>query len=200
MKKIVCILVSLFGAACSLSAQDLLVDDSMTAVILMSQERAANLQSLCDGFEESEVPEVDAYGEAVKSAAVSAIANSVKLRDLYQLSVGTEVNNGVRDVTLSKPTLEDWASLSVSVAAEAASIKAATDLAQPAANAAKSLSEEAASVKNPMKAAKAAKRAKVAAAGVTFGSSATAILLEESAAQAKAVAGIIESIKSANNL
>lgn len=204
MKKIVCVLVSLFGAACSLCAQvdavAIAIDNSVALEIQKSQERAANLQSLCDGYEESGVPEIDDYGKAVKAAAGLAIVNSEKLGSLYKLSVDTAAHNGVRDVQLDRPTLNDWVSLSTSVAAESVSIKEATDKAQQAANAAKAQADEAAGVKNPMKAAKAAKRAKIASACVTFGSSATAILLEESAAQAKAVAGIIESIKSANNL
>ena len=51
-----------------------------------------------------------------------------------------------------------------------------------------------------MKAAKAAKGAKAASAILEFGNSATPILLEESAAQAKAVQEIIKTLKSGGNL
>lgn len=51
-----------------------------------------------------------------------------------------------------------------------------------------------------MKAAKAAKTAKAATAVVEFGNTATPILVEESAAQVKAVNTIIETLKSGKNL
>ena len=54
--------------------------------------------------------------------------------------------------------------------------------------------------KNPMKATKAAKTAKAATAVVEFGNTATQILVEESAAQVKAVNTIIETLKSGKNL
>ena len=51
-----------------------------------------------------------------------------------------------------------------------------------------------------MKAVKLAKAAKAAAAVIEFGNAATPILLEESAAQVKAVQQIIETLKSGGNL
>ena len=51
-----------------------------------------------------------------------------------------------------------------------------------------------------MKLAKAAKTAKAASAVVEFGNAATPILLEESAAQAKAIGEIINTLKSGGNL
>lgn len=80
------------------------------------------------------------------------------------------------------------------------SIKAATDKVQAAADEAKKMTEEASKQKNPMKAAKAAKTAKAATAVVEFGNTATPILVEESAAQVKAVNTIIETLKSGKNL
>ncbi|MGN1219481.1 MAG: hypothetical protein ACI4TU_00900, partial [Candidatus Cryptobacteroides sp.] len=108
--------------------------------------------------------------------------------------------DGVTDVTVTKPTLDEWVTFAATVAGEAASIKEATDKVQAAGNEAKTMSENAAKEKNPMKAGKAAKQAKAAAAVVSFGNEATPILLEESAAQAKAVKEIIDTLKSGKNL
>ena len=80
------------------------------------------------------------------------------------------------------------------------SVKKAVDQAQGAAAEVKSMSEAASKEKNPMKAAKAAKGAKAATAVLEFGNEATPVLLEESAAQAKAVQQIIQTLKSGGNL
>lgn len=80
------------------------------------------------------------------------------------------------------------------------SVKNAVDKAQSVAPEVKSIVESAGQEKNPLKAAKAAKGAKAASAILDFGNSATPILLEESAAQAKAVQEIIKTLKSGGNL
>ena len=76
----------------------------------------------------------------------------------------------------------------------------AVDKAQNAGAEAKSIAEKASSEKNPMKVAKAAKTAKAAAAVMEFGNMATPILMEESAAQVKAIDEIIKTLKSGQNL
>ena len=194
MKKYVLILVSLFMMVCSANAQ--IKDD-----IQKSKERAAKLQVLCDDYKTSgnANANVDGYGDAVKNAAILAIANSVQLENMYKRQIG-ETQDGVTDVTITKPTLDEWVTFATTVAGEAASIKAATDKVQAAANEAKKMAEEASKQKNPMKAAKSVKAAKAAAVVVEFGNTATPILVEESAAQAKAVKEIIETLKSGKNL
>lgn len=192
MKKYVLILVSLFMMVCSANAQ--IKDD-----IQKSKERAAKLQVLCDDYKTSGNANVDGYGDAVKNAAILAIANSVQLENMYKRQIG-ETQDGVTDVTITKPTLDEWVTFATTVAGEAASIKAATDKVQAAANEAKKMAEEASKQKNPMKAAKSVKAAKAAAVVVEIGNTATPILVEESAAQAKAVKEIIETLKSGKNL
>lgn len=192
MKKYVLMLMSLFMMVCSANAQ--IKDD-----IQKSKERAAKLQALCNDYKTSGSANVDGYGDAVKNAAVLAIANSVQLENMYKREIG-ETQDGVTDVTITKPTLDEWVTFAATVAGEAASIKAATDKVQAAADEAKKMIEEASKQKNPMKAAKAAKTAKAATAVVEFGNTATLILVEESAAQVKAVNTIIETLKSGKNL
>ena len=118
---------------------------------------------------------------------------------MYKRQIG-ETQDGVTDVTITKPTLEEWITFATTVAGEGASIKAAVDKAKDAGEAAKNMAQGATSEKNPMKAAKAAKTAKAAAAVIEFGNAATPILVEESAAQVKAVQEIIETLKSGKNL
>ncbi len=192
MKKNILVLVSLFMMVCSANAQ--IKDD-----IQKSNERAAKLQALCNDYKVSGNANVDGYGNAVKSAAIFAIANSAQLEDMYTRQIG-ETKDGVTDVTITKPTLEEWVAFSTTVAGEAASIKVATDKAQAVADEVKKMTEESTKQKNPMKAAKSAKAAKAASAVVAFGNAATPILVEESAAQAKAVKEIIETLKSGKNL
>lgn len=131
---------------------------------------------------------------ALKEAADYAILNSKTLENFYKRQIG-ETKDGVTDVTVEKPTLEQWVELLTGV-----KVKEATDQATTAAEAAKGLAEKASQEKNPMKAAKSAKAAKAATAIIDFGSSATAILVEETAAQVNAVKQIIETLKSGKNL
>lgn len=167
--------------------------------IQKSKERATKLQALCNDYKESGNANVDGFGDAVKKAAILAINNSTQLENMYKRQIG-ETKDGVTDVTITKPALDEWVTLAGTIAGEALSIKEATDKLEAATNEAKNMTEEASNQKNPMKAAKAVKKAKAAAAVVEFGNSATAILIEESAAQAKAIKEIIETLKSGKNL
>lgn len=192
MKKNVLMIVSLFVVLFSANAQ---VKDE----IQKSKERAAKLQVLCDDYTPSGNPKVDGFGDAMKDAAVLAISNSVQLESMYKREIG-ETQDGVTDITITKPTLDEWVSLATTIAGETVSIKNATDMAKAVTEEVKTMTEEASKEKNPLKAAKAVKAAKAATAVVEFGNAATPILLEESAAQAKAVQEIIETLKSGKNL
>lgn len=167
--------------------------------IQKSQERAAKLQKLCDGYKTCGNAGVDGYGDEMKKAAAFAILNSAQLEKMYKRQIG-ETKDGVTEVTIIKPTLDEWATLAKTIAGEAASVKAAVDKAKGAGEEAQKLATEASGSKNPMKAAKAAKTAKAAAAVMEFGNAATPILMEETAAQAKAVNNIINTLKSGKNL
>ena len=125
--------MSLFMMVCSANAQ--IKDD-----IQKSKERAAKLQALCNDYKTSGSANVDGYGDAVKNAAVLAIANSVQLENMYKREIG-ETQDGVTDVTITKPTLDEWVTFAATVAGEAASIKAATDKVQAAADEAKKMIE-----------------------------------------------------------
>ena len=172
---------------------------SMKEQVTKSVERAEKLQKLCEGYKACGNAGIDGYGNSIKEAAIFAIANSEQLENFYKREIG-ESKDGVQDVTIKKPSLEDWITLSTTIAGEGAKIKEAVDKAKDAAEGAKNIAQEAASIKNPMKAPKAMKNAKAASAVVEFGNAATPILLEESAAQAKAIGEIINTLKSGGNL
>ena len=151
-----------------------------------SQERSEKLQKLLDKQPKSTgVSDVDAYVVCINTAAAASIANTAQLQDLYYRSIG-ETKDGVTDVTVKKPTVEELTALSTTIAAQAVSIKGATTLAEKAM---KASSGE----KNPMKAGKIAK-------AMAYTKDAYPILVEESAAQTKAIAEMIETAKTAKNL
>ena len=193
MKKLFSFLVIALMAISVANAQ------SMKEQVTKSVERAEKLQKLCEGYKACGNAGIDGYGNSIKEAAIFAIANSEQLEDFYKREIG-ESKDGVQDVTIKKPSLEDWITLSTTIAGEGAKIKEAVDKAKDAAEGAKNMAQEAASIKNPMKAPKAMKNAKAASAVVEFGNAATPILLEESAAQAKAIGEIINTLKSGGNL
>lgn len=170
--------------------------------ISRSRERAARLQNLCNDYSKqkgSGNANIDGYGKSVYEAAIMAITNSEQLENLYKREIG-ETKDGVTDVTIKKPTLEEWIMLGTTITAEGAAVKSAVDKVNDASNEAKTMTEAASKEKNPMKAAKAAKTAKAATAIIEFGNAATPVLLEESAAQVKAVQQIIQTLKSGGNL
>lgn len=192
MKKFVLMAVALFAVGC-ISAQNLKDE------IAKSKERSAKLEKLYKDYKTSGVANIDGYGNSIKEAAIFAIQNSEKLEGMYKRQIG-ENKDGVTDVTIQKPSIDEWTSLATTVAGEGVKIKEATDKAKGAAEEAKNMAQNASSEKNPMKAAKAAKTAKAATAVIEFGNAATPILLEESAAQVKAINEIINTLKSGKNL
>lgn len=130
MKKFFLMAVSILMLSFSANAQ--IKDD-----IQKSKERAEKLQLLCNDYKTSGNANVDGYGNAVKDAAVLAIANSVQLENMYKRQIG-ETSDGVTDVTVTKPSLDEWVTFAATVAGEAASIKLATDKVKDAADEAKS--------------------------------------------------------------
>ena len=118
--------------------------------IQKSEERAKNLQILLDKYSDTNCGDgiIDGFGNSVRDAAVLAIANSVKLEGLYYRQIG-QTKDGVTDVTIVKPKLEDWTELLTTVTGEAASIKNAVDNAKAAGEQMKQLAENAKNNKNP---------------------------------------------------
>lgn len=180
MKKFLLALSAVLLIVSAASAQ------TLSEQISASKERCENLQKLCDNYKRSGNANVDGFGDAVKAAAVMAIANSEQLESMYKRQIG------VTDVTIDKPTLDEWVAFGTTVAGESIAIKAASDKSQAVADEVAKLSKS----KNP----KAIKTAKAVNNISAFGTEALKILGEESVAQAAAVKQIIETLKSGGNL
>ncbi len=160
--------------------------ENIRETVTKSVERMKNLKELTEKMPKATgVADVDAFGQDVYNAAVTAMANSEQLENFYKREIG-ETKDGITDVTVTKPKLEDWVTLGATLTAEGASIKAAADKGTKAAEAVKS-------IKNPLAAGKLAKM-------INWTKKVLPIITEESVNQGKAVSQIISTLKSGGNL
>lgn len=200
MKKIFLAAIAMIALCVTTSAQTEETKVNYEDQLPKSTERITKLQKLLkEQPKPCDVLSIDKYAEAVKVAAIFAIDNSEKLRTLYYREIG-KTKDGITDVNVKKPTLEEWISLGATIAGEGAKVTEATNSAKDAVDEAKQKAEQVKAEKNPMKAAKLAKQSKAAAALVAFGNDALAILGEETVEQGKAINSIIETLKSGKNL
>lgn len=154
--------------------------------IKASIDRCAKLEKLCSKQpKQTGVPDVDTYVQGVYNAAISSAASSALLQDLYYRQIG-ETKDGVTDVSIKKPTVEELVALGTTLTAEGVSI---AEAGKGAATATKASSTN----KNPMKAAK-------IASALAFTKDAYPVLLEESKAKVAAIKQMIETAKTAKNL
>lgn len=152
-----------------------------------SKDRYAKLEKLVKKGGPKETGLVSVDGLAVGSTAIMAESLQITplLENLYARSIG-ETKEGVTDVSVKKPTLEECMVLSARIGKQALAAKATSELVQNAASEVKGL-------KNPMAAAKAVK-------SLDYSKDVIAIVGLESVYQAKAIESIIATIKSADNL
>lgn len=176
MKKVVLCMMALVCAV-SVSAQ---TAEEMQA----SKERAAKLEKLVQP-KNCGIATVDGLTSAAGLVAVESIQITPLLQGLYYRSIG-QTEDGVTDVTVKKPTLEELTELSTRIGTQAAAVAAATKLV-PAAG------EELKGVKNPMKLAAATK-------SVKYSKDVLEIVGVESAFQVKAIADMIKTATSNDNL
>lgn len=176
MKKVVLCMMALVCAV-SVSAQ---TAEEMQA----SKERAAKLEKLVQP-KNCGIATVDGLTSAAGLVAVESIQITPLLQGLYYRSIG-QTEDGVTDVTVKKPTLEELTELSARIGTQAAAVAAATKLV-PAAG------EELKGVKNPMKLAAATK-------SVKYSKDVLEIVGVESAFQVKAIADMIKTATSNDNL
>lgn len=128
--------------------------------------------------------DVDAFLEGNLNAALGAVASAEQLHNLYSRQIG-ETKDGIQDVTISKPTLEDWTNLAATIATQTAGMAELGIAGQKAAEAVKKADK--------MKAIKLAKPVK-------WSTDLMPVTGEALAEEAKAINQIIELIKSGNNL
>ena len=153
--------------------------------IQASVDRCAKLEKLCAKTpKKSGVSDVDTYVTGVLNAAQASITTSQQLQDLYYRQIG-ETKDGVTDVTVKKPTVEELVAFGATLTAEGVSIANAAKGAEGALKASKE-------VKNPMKVAK-------IASALAFTKDAYPILLEESTAKVEIIKQMIETAKSSSN-
>lgn len=170
-------------ALCSLAVS---AQQDLRDAVTKSVERMKSLKELTENMpKETGNADVDGFGKNVCTAAVAALAGSEKLENLYYREIG-ETKDGVTDVTVVKPKLEDWVELGAALTAETVSVKEAAEKGTKAAEAVKS-------TKNPMAVGKLAKM-------MNWTKKVMPVLTEETANQAKAVGQIISTLKSGGNL
>lgn len=128
--------------------------------------------------------DIDGFIEGNQAAALGAVASVEQLHNLYSRQIGEAVD-GVQDVTVTKPTLEDWMNLASTVATQAAGMAELGVSGQKAAEAVKKA--------GAMKAAKLAKPVK-------WATDIMPITGEALAEEAKAIEQIIKLLQSENNL
>lgn len=82
--------------------------------------------------------DVDAFLEGNVAAALGAVASAEQLHNLYSRQIG-ETKDGIQDVTVTKPTLEDWTNLASTIAVQTAGMTELGIAGQKAAEAVKRL-------------------------------------------------------------
>ena len=128
--------------------------------------------------------DVDAFVQGNQTAALGAVASAKQMHELYTRQIG-ESQDGIQDVTISKPSLEDWMSLAATIATQTAGM---AELGVAATNAATAVTKL-----NPMQAVKLGK-------AVKWATNIMPVTGEALAEEAKAIDQIIKLLKSGNNL
>ncbi|MCM1141554.1 MAG: hypothetical protein NC453_23530 [Muribaculum sp.] len=132
----------------------------------------------------SGVADIDQYVDGAQAAAVGAVATAEKLHNLYSRQIG-ESADGVTDVTVTKPTLNDWIELGTAVATQTTGVTALADAGVKAGKAVKDAPK--------MKAVGLAKNVK-------WSGDVLPVVGEALAEQTKAINEIINTLKSGDNL
>ena len=176
MKKVVLYMMALVCAV-SVSAQ---TAEEMQA----SKECTAKLEKLVQP-KNCGIATVDGLTSSAGLVAVESIQITPLLQGFYYRSIG-QTEDGVTDVTVKKPTLEVLTELSARIGTQAAAVVDATKLVAAA-------GEELKGVKNPMELAAATK-------SVKYSKDVLEIVSVESAFQVKAIADMIKTATSNDNL
>lgn len=177
MKKVLLCAMALV-CAISVSAQT-------TEEMQASKDRAAKLEKLAQP-KECGIATINQLTSAAGSVALESIQITPLLQGMYYRSLG-QTEEGVTDVTVKKPTLDELQELSVRIAAQADAVAKAAELVPQAGK------ELAAVKKDPMK-------LKGAPNALKYSKEVLAIVGEESVFQVKAIADMIKTASSGNNL
>ncbi len=179
MKKIllsaVVMIATLFGA----NAQTVSADfSSLDKLVEKLAKACAKSPKACGEAD------IDLFVDGNKNAALGAVASAEKLHTLYSRQIG-ETTDGVQDVTVTKPTLNDWTELATTIATQAAGMTELGVAGKKAADAVKGADK--------MKALKLSKPVK-------WATDIMPVTGEALAEETKAIDQIIKLLKSENNL
>lgn len=128
--------------------------------------------------------DVDAFVDGCKASAVGATSSAKQLQDFYKRQIG-ETIDGVTDVTITKPTMEEWLALSASIATQVAGTAELGIASKKAAEAVKK-------IKGP--------KAISLAKPVKWSTDIMPVISEALVEEGKAINQIIETLKSGENL
>lgn len=179
MKKFLLAAVLLISTAALAHAQNVAADFTNLDKLVAKLEKALSKEPKPSGE-----GTIDKFIDGNKTAAVGAVATAGTLHDLYSRQIG-ETKDGVQDVTINKPTLDDWVQLAATVATQTAGMAELGIAGKEAAEKLKSIDK--------MKALKIGKSLK-------WGTDIMPVTGEALAEEAKAINEIIKVLKSQNNL
>jgi hypothetical protein len=147
-----------------------------------SEERKAKFEKLTEP-KTSGISSVDGLAENSTKMLLSTKEINVLIPEMYKRTVGESID-GIADVTVKKPTLEELTSLGLNIATQ---IKAVSDASSSVANASADLKSA-----NMMKAPKGAK-------SLDFSKDVLGLVLPELNLNLKVVNNLIATLKSSNN-
>lgn len=176
MKKVLLCMVALVCAA-GVSAQT-------AEEIQASKERAEKLEKLVQP-KNCGLEKIDELTSAAGLVATESVQITPLLQGLYYRSIG-QTEDGVTDVTVKKPTLEELMELSARIKRQADAVAETAKLVPEA-------SKELSTIKNPMK-------LKAPTQAVKYSKDVLEIVGVESAFQVKAIAEMIKTATSGNDL
>lgn len=152
--------------------------------IQASKDRAAKLEKL-EQPKDCGIAAIDALTSAAGLVAAESIQITPLLQGMYYRSIG-KTEDGVTDVTVKKPTVAELTELSTRIGLQAAAV---ADAVKNVPDASKELS----TIKNPMK-------LKAPTKALNYSKDVLKIVGEESAFQVKAIAEMIKTASSGDNL
>ncbi|WP_368149501.1 hypothetical protein [Alistipes senegalensis] len=152
--------------------------------IQAAKDRTAKLEKLVQP-KNCGLAKIDGLTSAAGLVAAESIQITPLLQGMYYRSIG-QTEDGVTDVTVKKPTLDELKELSARIGLQAVAVAAAVKLVPEAGN-------ELSTVKNPLK-------LKGATKALKYSKDVLAIVGEESAFQTKAIAEMIKTASSDDNL
>lgn len=184
MKKILLMLVAVIGFGCFASYAQ---SEEIAVEMKESKTRIEKLNELLNKKpKQCGAASIDSFTDQVLAAGLACSASAEKLENLYTRQISEPDADGVTEVSVTKPKLEDWVELGADLTAQTALIANISNAATQATNA---LTE----IKNPMQIGKAKKT-------LSYSKDLFALIGQENAAEVKAVKQIIDILKSNGNL